>query len=129
MLEQLISLTNSDEFFSEWHLTMEQLTYYPEIETLKFVVQTFKDVDDDVEATRKFWEIECTNVVENRIIRRAFVPYMHIDVFDEHPLLWNYESTRYLTLRNKPKNVSELIGDLFLLHVSVCGNWVNFDHL
>ena len=129
MLEQLISLTNTDDFYSNWHLTMEQLLYVPDTETLKFIVQTVKDYSDDIEATRKFWEIECTEVAVNRITQRGFVPYMHINVFDEHPLLWNYQSTRYLTLRGKPKDVSQLMGELFLQHVTVCGNWLDFNHL
>jgi hypothetical protein len=129
MLEQLISLTNDEDFFSNWHLTMEQLIYVPETETLKFVLQTVKDYDEDIEATRQFWEIVCTDVAINRITQRAFVPYMRINVLDEHPLLWEYEATRYLTLRGKPQNVSHLMGDLFLQHVAVCGNWLDFNQL
>jgi hypothetical protein len=129
MLEQLISLTNSEDFFSNWHLTMEHLQYFPETETLKFVVQTVKDYDDDIDATRQFWEIECINVAAKRIYQRVFVPYLHINVLDEHPLLWNCEATRYLTLNGQPENVSQLMGDLFLKHVEVCGNWLDFNHL
>jgi hypothetical protein len=129
MLEQLISLTNSEDFFSHWHLTMGHLYYVPETETLKFVLQTVKDYDEDIEATRKFWEVECIEVSAERITQRVFVPNMHINVLTEHPLLWNYEATRYLTLRGKPKDVSQLMGDLFLKHVDVCGNWLDFNHL
>ena len=129
MLEKLISLTNEKDFYSNWHLTMEQLLYVPETETLKFVIQTVKDYDDDIEATRKFWEIECTNVAANKITQRVFLPYVHINVLDEHPLLWKHESTRYLTVRGKPQNLSQLMGDLFSKHVAVCGNWLDFNHV
>ena len=129
MLEQLISLSNEKDFFSNWHLTMEQLLHDPGTETLKFVIQTVKDYGDDKEATRKFWEIECTGVAANRITQRFFLPYVHINVLDEHPLLWNYEVIRYVTVRGKPQNVSQLMGDLYLKHNAVCGNWLDFNHL
>ncbi|HEY0667386.1 MAG TPA: hypothetical protein VGD22_04365, partial [Sphingobacteriaceae bacterium] len=117
MLQQLIYLTNSEDFFAGWHLSMEQLLYVPEAETLKFIVQTVKDDDVDIEKTKKLWEIECNGFVAERISSRLFIPYTFMNVLDQHPLLWNYEAKSLLTLRGKPKNLSQLMGDLFLLHV------------
>jgi hypothetical protein len=47
----------------------------------------------------------------------------------QHPALWNYGSETFFSINSRCENISELIGDLYIEHDKVCGNWVDFHSL
>jgi hypothetical protein len=127
MLEQLIALTNKDDFWGNWHLRLEQAQFRGD--TLTFIVSTIMDDDPPAEKTLQWWLVECQRIVLESGIGQLNVPNYRINVLSEHPLLWQYDERLHLSLSGKVQSLSTLLGDLFLAHIKVCGNWLDFNSI
>jgi hypothetical protein len=125
MLEKLIEITNSDEFIEDGNIAIKEVIAHQREFDLKLIF----DIQYSVEEITKYnCEIYCEGIAyttSNRL-HEYKRPYNRINVYDEHPVLWNYASSQYFTLKGKDVNIAELIGDLFLAHDEACGNWVDF---
>jgi hypothetical protein len=53
-------------------------------------------------------------------------PFYQIKVLTDHPVLWNYGPETYFSIRGSCKDIPSLMGDLFLVHSEISGNWVKF---
>jgi hypothetical protein len=124
MLDQLIALTNRDDFWGNWHLRLEQAQFRGD--TLKFIVSTFMD-GHPAEKTLQWWLVECQRIVSESGIGQLNIPNYCINVLSEHPFLWQYEERLHLSLSGKVQSLPKLLGDLFLEHITVCGNWLDFN--
>ena len=125
MLDQLIALTNKDDFWGNWHLHLEQAHFIGD--TLTFIVSTIMDDFPPAEKTLQWWQVECNGMVTESGIGRLNVPNYRINLLNDHPLLWQYEERLHLLLKGKVQSLSHLLGDLFLAHIKCCGNWLDFN--
>ena len=128
MLERLIEITNSEEFLQDGHIAVKEVV----ARQREFDLRLIFDIQYSVEETTKFHcEIYCEGIAyttSNRL-HEFKRPYNRINLYSDHPVLWNYESSHFLTLKGSDVNVAELLGDLFIVHDKACGNWVDFHWL
>ena len=128
MLERLIEITNSEEFTQKGHIAIKEVIARQREFDLKLIF----DIQYSVEKITKFnCEIYCEGIAyttSNRL-HEYKRPYNRINLYHDHPVLWNYESSYWLNLKAVCINVAELLGDLFLVHDKACGNWVDFHWL
>jgi hypothetical protein len=128
MLERLIEITNSEEFIQNGHIAIKEVV----AKQLEFDLRLIFDIRYSVEEITKFHcEIYCEGIAyttSNRL-HEYKRPYNRINLYHDHPVLWNYESSHWLNLKAAGINVAELLGDLFIVHDKACGNWVDFHWL
>lgn len=128
MLERLIKITNSEEFIQDGHIAIKEVIARQREFDLRIIFDIQYSVED---VTRYNCEIYCEGIAyttSNRL-HEYKRPYNRINLYSDHPVLWNYESSHWLKLKAKNINVAELLGDLFLAHHKACGNWVDFHWL
>lgn len=125
MLEKITEITNSEEFIEDGHIAIKEII----ARQREFDLRLIFDIQYSVEEITKYnCEIYCEGIAyttSNRL-HEYKRPYNRINVYKDHPVLWNYESSQYLTLKGRDVNIAELLGDLFLAHDKACGNWVDF---
>jgi hypothetical protein len=129
MLDQLIQITNSEEFIDYGDLKILEVHTQPEISRDLFLkleivledAQTFK-------STSQVWEVRCLDTLYcyGNSLKDYKRPYNQIRVYKEHPVLFNYADSIECKLSGDCKNVPELIGSLYLAHTQACGQWVDF---
>ena len=128
MLEKLIEITNSEDFIQDGHIAIKEII----ARQREFDLTLMFDIQYSVEEITKYHcEIYCEGIVymtSNRL-HEYKRPYNRINIYHDHPVLWNYESSQYLTLKGSKVNIAELMGDLLLVHDKACGNWVDFHWL
>ena len=128
MLEKLIEITNSEDFLQDGHIVIREVI----ARQREFDLRLIFDIQYSVEEITKYHcEIYCEGIAyttSNRL-HEYKRPYNRINLYRDHPVLWNYESSHFLTLKGSGVNVAELLGDLFLVHDMACGNWVDFHGL
>ena len=90
---------------------------------LLFEVWTDCWVDDPHE----MWEVTCMDVRDPQGIPLAVMSGTQIKLYDDHPLLWGREV--YFTITGSADNIPSIMGELFIEHTNVCGNWVDFHRL
>jgi hypothetical protein len=128
VLERLIEITNSEEFIQDGHIAIKEVV----ARQREFDLRLIFDIQYSVEEVTNFHcEIYCEGIAfttSNRL-HEYKRPYNRINLFRNHPVLWNYESFHFMTLKGSSVNVAELLGDLFFVHDKACGNWVDFHWL
>ena len=128
MLEQLISLTNSESYIQQGHILMKEVVVKQKLYELKMTFDIYNNVTDVMEY---HCEVICKDIAyttSNRL-HEFKRPFNRINVFKDHPLLFNYSSTQWLQIKGKDVNLAELMGELFIAHDYACGNWVDFHWL
>lgn len=128
MVVRLIEITNSKEFIQDGDIISKEVV----ARQREFDLRLIFDVQYSDEEIMKYnCEIYCEGIAymtSNRL-HEYKRPYNRINLYRDHPVLWNYESSHVLTLKGSGVNVAELLGDLFIMHDKACGNWVNFHQL
>lgn len=133
MLEQLIQLTNSENYKQNGGMRITEVLIRPWDENeIKIKLETF--IDDPVEeqlSQKQIWQITCKDIMYNTSsrIHEPKIPHTQIKLFTEHPVLWNYGNSIYFSINGVCDNISEVVGDLFSAHDKACGNWVDFHWL
>lgn len=128
MLERLIEITNSEEFLQDGHISIKEVV----VRQREFDLRVIFDIKYSVEEITKYHcDIYCESIAyttSNRL-HEYKRPYNRINLYRDHPVLQNYESSHFLTLKGASVNIAELLGDLFIVHDKTCGNWVDFHWL
>jgi hypothetical protein len=128
MLERLIEITNSEWFIQEGHIAIKEVIARTQTFDLKLIFDIEYSFDDLI---KYHCEVCCEGIAyttSNRLHEHKR-PYNRINIYKDHPVLWNYEGSLYLTLKGSNTNIPEFIGDLFIAHDKACGNWVDFHWL
>jgi len=133
MLEQLIQLTNSNDYKQNGGMRITEVLIQPwNKNEMKITLETFIDNPTQEEVSQKqTWQIKCKHIMYNTSskIHEPKIPHTQIKVFTEHPVLWNYGNSIYFSVDGVCDNIAEVVGDLFLVHDKACGNWVDFHWL
>lgn len=86
---------------------------------------TFKlEGDFDREEEPQIWKISCHDFVKRCIYDDFFNSFA---IFEEHALLWSYKQPKgSLYFKGTTKDVSGLIGELYLKHLNITDDWIPF---
>jgi hypothetical protein len=127
-MEQLINLTNSKDFFKDWSFYLTGFDLKPR--TARMIVSLEAEYEDFGEdsALIKQWNIACEGFANQRLRAGYLIPFYGIKVLQDHPILLNYDSKTSFSITDggSCKDVSLLMGELFVIHNEKCGNWVQF---
>ncbi|MDJ1505032.1 hypothetical protein [Xanthocytophaga agilis] len=124
MLKKLIKITNSRNFVENGHLFIKEVVAKEESIKIGFEIH---DTYSLTTILRYEGEIFCEGWgVDAKDLHTYKRPYNQINLYTNHPLLWNYANSLIIKLERQSANVSELLGDLFIAHDKACGNWVDF---
>jgi hypothetical protein len=130
-MEQLINLTNSTDFFTDWAFFVTGFDLKPA--TARMIVSLeahYEDFEKDSALIIQNWNISCEGFIGQRLRAGYLIPFYGIKVLDDHPILLNYGSeTCFSITANLCEDISLLIGELFLIHNEKCGNWVQFHRI
>jgi hypothetical protein len=129
MLEELRRIASTEPYKSRGGMLVKEVQIIPPNEQARLIFELFED--DDVDAPRQLWEIECNGLGLDtyRHLPDVLIPTSQIKVFDNHPLLWCYADEIFFSITSTTTHISSLIGDLFIEHEKACGNWIHFDSL
>ena len=131
-MEQLIELTNSKDFFMDWSFFLTGFDLKPR--TARMIVSLeaeYEDYFEDSPLVKKSWNIACEGFVKERLRAGYLIPFYEIKVLQDHPILLNYESKTSFSITDGGlcKDVSSLMGELFIIHNEKCRNWVQFNRI
>jgi hypothetical protein len=130
MIEDLIRKTNEPEFYHNYELHL--VSSKSEINDIN--ISEFNFVMEDLYAENSqeslsHWKIIAYNLIESRNLHiRTLLPYVKMNILDNHPLLWKFKEECYeCELQTFPQNPSEFLGDLLLEFEKLTGNWLNLN--
>jgi hypothetical protein len=129
MLDQLIQITNSEEFIDYGDLKILEVHTQPEVSRDLFLkLEIVLEDAQTFESTSQVWEVRCVDTLYcyGNSLKDYKRPYNQIRVYDKHPVLFNYADSVECNLSGTCRNVPELIGSLYLAHTKACGQWVDF---
>ena len=128
MLDELRRITSTDPYKSSGGMRVKKILITPwNSPDSKF---EFDIWTDDIEGqTPETWEVICTDLIQTDGIPLAIIPRTRLELFDNHPVLWHLDDEVFFTVTSKADNIPALMGDLFIEHSKMCGNWVDFDWL
>ena len=127
MIENLISLTNTEEFYQNGHFRLVNLK--GEIKTHSTMEFNFRVEEGNNEGkiyNVQDWTLIAQNTIDFRGIYADFyLPYIKLKILTDHPLLWSYnQAILECELIKFPENPSGFMGDLFFEYEKVAGNWI-----
>ena len=125
-MEKLIQLTNSIEYKNNFYLSvLEVITKRLKPTTTIIKVEIGHQTDS---SKKQLWDIHCIDIkynVSNRI-HEPKAPFRKLNIYQNHPVLWNYQDKLYIKLKGYCKSISHLIGDIAIMHNREAGDWVNY---
>lgn len=86
-------------------------------------------IDDLTNITTQKWELSCVDLAQIDGIPQIIIPSTQLKLYNEHPVLWQWDDEVYISITSKASNIPALMGDLFIDHAKACGNWVGFHWL
>jgi len=126
-VEQLIQLTNSENFLNDWAFFITGLNFTPRTDKMIISLEALYDQFDERFAdNRKSWKIACHGFFGHHLPIGYLRPFYKLKVLSDHPILWNYGAETFFSVYGPCEDISSLMGDLLLIHNKVCGNWVIF---
>ncbi len=128
MLEELRRITSTEPYKSYGGMRMKEILIKPwENPDAKFVFEIW--TDDREDTASELWEVTCDGLAQTDGIPQAIIPRTELKIFDNHPVLWRLDDQVYFSITSKSNNIPALMADLFIEHMKVCGNWVDFQWL
>jgi hypothetical protein len=128
-LEELLRITNSEPYLSDGGIRAKEFIIKPwEDPDLRFLFEILIE-DQQGELQIETWELSCSGFSGNSPIPAVIPMRAQFVMYNDHPLLWEYQGETYLTITNTCENIPALIGDLFKVHNEVCGAWIDFARL
>jgi len=128
MLEKLIQLTNSADFWDNWAFFVTDISLPARSSILRVTLEAIYDgFDEQHFEGRKSWELLCHNHVLHHLELGYLRPFYQMKIYKKHPLLNNHQGEFYLLkvngYCNDPVALSE---ELFAVHNQGTGGWPDF---
>lgn len=128
MLDDLLQLTNTAEFWNDWAFFVTEISLPARSNTLKVKLQAIYDGFDDQHSNKaKSWELLCKNYAAHYLELGYLRPFYQMKIFEVHPLLSNYQGEFYLLKVNghcnDPLALSE---EMLSVHNQATGGWPDF---
>lgn len=128
----LRQVTSTDSYKANGSVRVKEICFNPwESPVARFVFEVIiDDFSIDVkDIVPEKWEVICSGADVTDGVPLYLYPRAQIKLFDDHPILWAFDDEIYFSVTSKPKSIPALMGDLFIEHTKVCGNWVDFQWL
>jgi hypothetical protein len=127
MINKLIERTTEKEFYQRGYFRIIDFKgHYGDSKTTE--LNLLLNQEDDYGSLHKIenWQLVANQTIElNNISSDLYLPYVKLEVLEEHPLLWTYtKSLLECELIGYPQNTSEFLGDLYFEYEKVTGNWI-----
>jgi hypothetical protein len=128
MLEKLLQLTNSTDFWDNWAFFLTEISLPARSTTLRVKLEAIYDGFDEQHFDKvKIWELLCNNYAAHHLELGYLRPFYQMKICEEHPLLSNHQSDFYLLKVNgycsDPLALSD---ELFAVHYQATGGWPDF---
>jgi hypothetical protein len=128
MLEELRRITSTEPYKSYGGMRMKEILITPwNTPNAKFILEIW--TEDNEDTVPETWEVICDDLAQTDGIPQAIIPRTKLELFDSHPVLWHLDDEVFFSVTGKSNNIPALMGDLFIEHTKVCGNWVDFHWL
>jgi len=130
MIEDLITYTNTDEFYQNCNLKLESYSLNSKTKISEFILSiTQASYDDFVEYEE--WKIICKNTERIKgFDYDIMMPYPKMKILEKHPLLWLYmEDQLECEIKGTPHDISKFTFDLLILLEKEAGNWININDI
>lgn len=126
MLSKLIELTNSKTFFDNRLIRTKSLSMTRSSFTMDFLI-----VDNFTEQVYFKCNLQAHDTAYSTGFRmiETGIGYRQINIYESHPALWVYQDTATFQLHGPVKDLSGFLGDLYLTHQEVSGNWIDFHRI
>ncbi|PWJ58041.1 hypothetical protein CLV98_105221 [Dyadobacter jejuensis] len=98
MLDKLVEITNSKAFLLNGDLVIKEVVATQRISELKITFEI-----QDCEAVVYNCEVSCKDIAyttSNRL-HEYKRPYNRLNLYHDHPVLWNYENFQHLALKGR----------------------------
>lgn len=132
-LKELRQITGTAAYKSDGSIRIKEISVIPwKKPQARFVLEIRIDNDFSIDVNEiipQTWEVVCDGLEILDGVPVYLIPGTQIEIFDDHPILWAFDDEIYFSVTSKPKSIPALIGDLFIEHTKVCGNWVDFQWL
>lgn len=128
MLNELLNITSTEPYRSCGGMRIIDISITPwntPDARFVFVVWTNDQVDD----AEQTWEITGVDLAQADGIPQAVIPRTQLKLYNDHRVLWRLDDQVYFSITSTASNISALMGELFIEHTNLCGNWVNFHWL
>jgi len=118
MINSFLVEINNRDLENHDNLSLIEMKEESNILSLTFKLQSDLDEEDKFQ----IWKIECKDFIQRRICDDLFSSF---DIFEEHVLLWEYNQPKAgLYFKGTTENISGLIGELYLKHLSITQDWI-----
>jgi hypothetical protein len=128
MLEELRHITSTEPYKSAGGMRVKEILITPwDTPDAKFVFEIW--TDDNEDAAPEIWQVICRDLAQTDGIPQVIIPRTRLELFDSHPVLWHLDDEVFFSVTSKSNNIPALMGELFIEHTKICGNWVDFHWL
>lgn len=119
-MEELINLTNSENFSSQGFIYLKKLIFETENSQLQLQITLIDEAEKEVE-----WIINAENVFGFKNFDSGnLMPYLKINLYEDHPLLKIIESPEIqCKIIGAPDNKFEFLGKFYQLLQKETGSW------
>lgn len=132
MLQQLIERSNEEEFYQNSWLILKNVNFKTGNPNL-CEINLFLDDRYFNENTivKQEWKITANSSYEiNNFWNENLLPYIKLEIVEEHPLLWKYKhSTLECEISELPNDINQFIGELYFELEKSTGNWIPFQDI
>jgi hypothetical protein len=129
MLDELMNITSTEPYKSCGGMKVIDISITPWNTQGRFVFEIWIDEYGNGDIMTQRWEISCIDLAQTDGIPQVIIPGTLLKLYNKHPLLWHLDDEIYFTITSKANNIPALMGELFIEHTKVCGNWVDFHWL
>jgi hypothetical protein len=109
---------------------MTGFNFIPRTDRLIVSLEAYYDgFDEDRSGSKQCWSIACNKFFVHRAHNAYLRPFYQMKVLKTHPLLLGCGAKTYFSVQGTCKDVALLMGELFLVHQRISGNWVQFHEI
>jgi hypothetical protein len=126
MLSKIIKITNSPQFIQKKSIVTKSVKMT--LSTLEMDFQIVDNWTEQVYYQCRLYAEGLGHSIDHRMHQTGAGNYQ-FNLYQDHPSLWLYQKSSYYSLFGPVEDLSTLIGDLYLVHAKVCGNWIDFHRL
>ncbi|MGF2411491.1 hypothetical protein [Ferruginibacter sp.] len=130
MLDQIQTITSSEGYLKGGGIKILEVLFTPwENTELKIRLEIFIEFDYGERTETQTWEISCKGTWGSKGIEHPKIPHTQIKLLKDHPVLWDDDDSSYYSVKGTCENIPEFMGDLYIAHKSICGDWIDFHRL
>tara|TARA_R100000935_G_scaffold58806_1_gene98128 strand:- start:97 stop:753 length:657 start_codon:yes stop_codon:yes gene_type:complete len=130
MLTELIEKTNTKKFYNDCDFYLESKSLITSEKKLELIVSINQN-SYDIPIEYEEWKVTCNGYIKSdNLDNKFFMPYVKMEIFDKHPVLWNFLDEKFeCYIKGIPNNIKEFYGELSIELDKHTGNWIKLTDL